>query len=78
MKELSIRRLFGNLKSSCFIVDLKKDADGFIVSATFQGAGWGHGVGMCQTGAQSMAYKGKTFEEILRHYFPGAQLKKLY
>ncbi len=78
MKELTIRRLFSGLRSSCFIVDWQRNKSGKIVSATFKGAGWGHGVGMCQTGAQSMAFKGKTFEQILLHYFPGAQLKKLY
>jgi SpoIID/LytB domain protein len=78
MKELKIRRLFNNLKSSCFIVDLNKDSEGFVESAAFRGAGWGHGVGMCQTGAQSMATKGKTFKQILLHYFPGAKIRKLY
>ncbi|MGM0598366.1 MAG: SpoIID/LytB domain-containing protein [Candidatus Rifleibacteriota bacterium] len=78
MKELKIRRIFNNLKSSCFIVEFNKDSKGFIKSATFKGAGWGHGVGMCQTGAQSMATKGRTFKQILLHYFPGANIRKLY
>lgn len=78
MKELTIRKLFGMLRSSCFVVDWQKDEHGFISGASFSGAGWGHGVGMCQTGAQSMAVKGKTYQQILLHYFPGAQLKSLY
>jgi SpoIID/LytB domain protein len=78
MKELTIRRLFNGLRSSCFIVDWNYDKQGFIVAADFEGAGWGHGVGMCQTGAQSMAANGKKFNEILLHYFPGAKLKSLY
>ena len=78
MKELTIRRLFNGLRSSCFIANWEKGKDGYIKSVKFMGAGWGHGVGMCQTGAQSMGAKGKTFKEILLHYFPGAKLKRLY
>ncbi len=78
LRELAIRRLFGMLRSSNFIVEWKRDKEGFIVGASFTGAGWGHGVGMCQTGAQSMAVAGRSFDKILLHYFPGAQLKKLY
>ena len=78
MKELTIRKLFGMLRSSCFIVNWQKDKDGFIEGAEFAGAGWGHGVGMCQTGAQSMAVKGKTYQQILLHYFPGSIMKSLY
>ena len=44
---------------------------------TFSGAGYGHGVGMCQHGARAMATAGKNYKEILEHYYPGAQLKKL-
>ena len=78
LRELAIRKLFGMLRSSNFVVEWKLDKDGFIVGASFTGAGWGHGVGMCQTGAQSMAKANQSFTQILLHYFPGAQLKKLY
>ncbi|MBU1106344.1 MAG: SpoIID/LytB domain-containing protein [Candidatus Riflebacteria bacterium] len=78
LRELAIRKLFGMLRSSNFSVEWKRDKDGFIVGASFTGAGWGHGVGMCQTGAQSMAKAGHSFTQILLHYFPGAKLKKLY
>ncbi len=78
MKELNIRKLFGGLKSSCFVADWKKDAAGFIVSAELSGAGFGHGVGMCQTGAQALAKRGWSFDRILAHYFPGSVLKKWY
>jgi len=78
MKELAIRKLFGMLRSSCFVATWKTDKKGFIEGAEFAGAGWGHGVGMCQTGAQSMARQGKNYQEILLHYFPGARLKSLY
>jgi SpoIID/LytB domain protein len=70
--ELRIRQAFGNLKSSLFVVEVK---DG---GARFQGAGFGHGVGMCQTGAIGMAEAGKSYREILRHYYPGTTLQKLW
>jgi stage II sporulation protein D len=77
--ELAIRRLFRPaLKSSAFVVDTKggtaASPDMFVLS----GAGHGHGVGMCQTGAVGMANAGKTFREILLHYYPKAQLEKIY
>jgi len=78
LRELAIRKLFGMLRSSNFIVEWKHDKEGYIIGASFIGAGWGHGVGMCQTGAQSMARAGYSFDKILLHYFPGAKLKKLY
>jgi SpoIID/LytB domain protein len=70
--ELHIRRLLGGLKSSLFTV--KKDGDGWL----FDGAGFGHGVGMCQSGAIGMAEAGYDYQKILGHYFPGSHLRKLY
>lgn len=66
-KELEIRRALSptHLYSSAFVVD--KQAGGFLLT----GAGWGHGVGLCQIGAAVMASEGKTYQEILRHYYPG-------
>jgi SpoIID/LytB domain protein len=64
--------------SACFIADYKKDSAGFIISAEIKGAGFGHGVGMCQTGAQSLAKQGWAFSRILAHYYPGSLLQKLY
>jgi len=78
MKELAIRKLFGTLRSACFIVNFERDKSGYINGAKFRGAGWGHGVGMCQTGAQSMAKRGFSFQKILAHYFPGSHLAKVY
>ncbi len=79
-KELEIRRWFSNshLYSSAFIVKTERDAKGIPTKFTFFGAGWGHGVGLCQIGAAVMAEKGFTAEEILKHYFCGTELKKLY
>lgn len=71
--ELKIRQMFSPpLRSSCFIVD--KTETGFVL----HGAGWGHGVGMCQSGAITMANSGKSFEEILNHYYQKAELLKIY
>ncbi|MBU2492397.1 MAG: SpoIID/LytB domain-containing protein [Bacteroidetes bacterium] len=71
--ELKIRLLFTPpLRSSCFVVD--KDENGF----HFKGAGWGHGVGMCQSGAVAQAIEGKSFEEILKHYYRKTELKAAY
>lgn len=80
-KELEIRRLLSesHLKSSKFaIVPKDTDADGIPASFILIGVGWGHGVGMCQIGAAVMASKGKTFEEIIHHYFNKVEITKLY
>jgi len=64
--------------SSAFVVSNISETDGSVKSFTLTGGGWGHGVGMCQIGAAVMASKGFKTEEILAHYFSGANLKKLY
>ena len=73
-KELEIRRTLSesHLFSSAFIVE--KTLDGFIL----KGAGWGHGVGLCQIGAAVMAAKGYTYREILQHYYPETTLGRFY
>lgn len=67
-KELEIRRALSetHLYSSAFVVE--KTNEGFIL----YGAGWGHGVGLCQIGAAVMGEKGYRYDEILHHYYPGA------
>jgi SpoIID/LytB domain protein len=70
--ELRIRQTFGGLRSSLFVVEVKDGA------ATFRGAGFGHGVGLCQTGSIGMAEAGKSYREILQHYYPGSVLRKLW
>ncbi|KQC06131.1 MAG: amidase [Smithella sp. SDB] len=79
-KELEIRRWLSpnHLLSSAFVVSSEINADGEISRFIFTGGGWGHGVGLCQIGAAMMAFKGFKAEEILAHYFTGAELKKLY
>ena len=53
-------------------------ATGIPASITLHGAGWGHGVGLCQIGAAVMGARGYNYRQILEHYFPGADLTKLY
>lgn len=79
-KELEIRRTLSesHLKSSAFVVETQQGADGIPQSFHLSGAGWGHGVGLCQIGAAMMGEKGYDHEAILRHYYPGATLKTLY
>ncbi len=79
-KELEIRRWLSksHMYSSAFVVETERGAGGVPVSFTFRGAGWGHGVGLCQIGAAVMAVKGFTAEEIVKHYFRNAQLSTLY
>ncbi|MCK9391444.1 MAG: SpoIID/LytB domain-containing protein [Syntrophales bacterium] len=79
-KELEIRRWLSpsHLYSSAFIVRTERDGQGKVVRFCLQGAGWGHGVGLCQIGAAMMAIKGFRMEDILGHYFRGATLRKLY
>jgi SpoIID/LytB domain protein len=76
--ELRIRRLFGNLRSSMFLVKELTSANGRPTAFVFQGGGWGHGVGMCQTGAIGMADAGKSYQRILQHYYPGSKLESLF
>ncbi|MCX5837329.1 MAG: SpoIID/LytB domain-containing protein, partial [Deltaproteobacteria bacterium] len=79
-KELEIRRWLSSshLKSSAFIISVAREPSGVASRFTLHGAGWGHGVGLCQIGAAVMAEKGFNAEQILRHYFRGAALVKRY
>jgi SpoIID/LytB domain protein len=77
-KELEIRRWLSptHLYSSAFVVD----ASGEVSSRSFtlHGAGWGHGVGLCQIGAAVMGANGYDYRQILNHYYPQSQITKLY
>lgn len=77
-KELEIRKALSktHLYSSCFVVDKIKEGDDIVF--VLHGAGWGHGVGLCQIGAAVMGSKGYSYREILQHYFPGSLLTKRY
>jgi SpoIID/LytB domain protein len=76
--ELDIRKIKKPpFRSSCFVVDkILDDQQG--EKYLFNGAGWGHGVGMCQSGAVARAFSGQSFIQILNHYFPETEIKTVY
>jgi len=76
-KELEIRKALSesHLYSSAFIVEKTADDPGSFI---LKGAGWGHGVGLCQIGAAIMGDKGYTYKEIIKHYFPHTAIEKIY
>lgn len=83
-KELVIRSTFRNpeiklvrLKSAKIFFEHEHDRLGLLSAVTVRGLGWGHGVGLQQTGAQGMALLGKNYREILAHYFTNAQIHKI-
>lgn len=69
-----IVRLLG-LRESLFLVDRQFGRDGAVETFVFAGKGWGHGVGLCQVGAYGMALRGRTFDQILGHYYSGVTLE---
>ena len=79
-KELEIRRTLSesHLYSSAFVVDRQKVVDGVPQRFVLTGAGWGHGVGLCQIGAAVMGEEGYRYDEILTHYYHHANIQKLY
>jgi len=79
-RELEIRWVLSDthLYSSCFIVDYQRDSGGQIEAIDLRGAGWGHGVGLCQVGATMMAVRGKGHHEILAHYYRDTSLKRIF
>lgn len=79
-KELEIRKWLSksHLYSSAFVVDHLEMVNKIPQKIVLTGAGWGHGVGLCQIGSAVMGEKGYSYKAILNHYFRGAELKKLY
>jgi SpoIID/LytB domain protein len=79
-KELEIRRILSknHLYSSAFVVEKIVDKNDVPEKFILHGAGWGHGVGLCQIGGAVMAEKGYQFDEILLHYFSDVTIKKIY
>ena len=79
-KELEIRRLLSltHLYSSAIVIEKQNIDNNIPGKFVIYGAGWGHGVGLCQIGAAVMAEKGHSFDEILLHYFHNARLNKIY
>jgi stage II sporulation protein D len=72
-----IRSALG-LREQLFVIEKKYDETGRITGFAFLGRGWGHGVGMCQVGAYGLAKQGFTYDRILKAYYTGIELTKLY
>jgi stage II sporulation protein D len=72
-----IRSALG-LREQLFVVERRYNEDGRVVGFTFLGRGWGHGVGMCQVGAYGLARQGFTYEQILKAYYTGIELTRMY
>jgi len=79
-RELNIRRILSPsyLYSACFSINVEYGDSGRPLNFIFKGAGWGHGVGMCQVGAGIQAAKKRKYTEILNSYYPGTTVKKIY
>lgn len=77
LKGSRVRSALG-LKESLFIVEPERDEHGHITSFVFTGRGWGHGVGMCQTGAYGLAREGYSYTAIIQKYYTGVRLQKMY
>lgn len=79
-KELEIRKVLSenHLYSSAIIIEKLNFDEGIPQTFILHGAGWGHGVGLCQIGAAVMGEIGFSFDEILLHYFKGASIKRVY
>jgi stage II sporulation protein D len=72
-----IRSALG-LREQLFVIDRRYDSAGRVTGFSFIGRGWGHGVGMCQVGAYGLAKQGLTYEKILKAYYTGIEISKLY
>ncbi len=77
-RELAIRSSLGQLKSTFFTVEVEEDAAGNLARATIHGAGFGHGVGLCQMGAYVLALQSYNYRQILGHYFTQVKIRRLY
>lgn len=79
-KELNIRRALSPsyLRSACFVIDMEMGEIGTPMAFTFRGAGWGHGVGMCQIGAAVMALDEYDYHDILAHYYKDTDIRRVY
>jgi SpoIID/LytB domain protein len=75
--ELEIRRALGGLKSALFTLESRRES-GKLVELTAHGAGHGHGIGMCQLGAEGMAQTGVGYRDILQRYYGASRVKRMY
>jgi stage II sporulation protein D len=76
--EYNIRKTLGDLLSSAFKIETKLNSERQPVEFVFYGGGFGHGRGLCQAGLKGMALEGYNYRQILEHYYPKAQIKKIY
>ena len=72
-----IRSALG-LREQLFVIDREYDESGRVTEFIFIGRGWGHGVGMCQVGAYGLAKQGWSTEQILKAYYSGIELTRMY
>jgi stage II sporulation protein D len=72
-----IRNILG-LRDTLFVIDREYDSQGKIKDFIFTGKGWGHGVGLCQVGSFGMARSGAGYKEILKKYYHGVKIDKVY
>ena len=72
-----IRSVLG-LREQLFVIERRLDAAGNVVGFVFTGRGWGHGVGLCQVGAYGLAKQGLNYSQILKTYYTGIELTKMY
>ncbi len=79
-KELNIRRALSPtyLRSACFVIDIEMGEMGTPLAFHFRGAGWGHGVGMCQIGAAVMTLEKNDYKDVLGHYYKGIEVRTVY
>jgi len=77
VKGFKIRRVLG-LRDTLFVIDRESDETDNISHFTFRGKGWGHGVGLCQVGAVGMARAGADYKSILKKYYQGIKISKIY
>jgi stage II sporulation protein D len=76
VRGFDIRRLL-DLREILTVIEVQRDSRGRLEAVVFAGKGWGHGVGLCQVGAYGMALRGRSYDEILGHYYRGARLHGL-
>jgi stage II sporulation protein D len=78
LRELPVRRRFGNLRSGLFVIEEERGEGDVVVAVVFRGAGFGHGAGMCQQGAIGMAEAGARYTDILAHSYNGAVVARVF
>ena len=74
LRGFRIRTALG-VRENLFTIDRTRSAGGQVESFIFSGKGWGHGVGLCQVGSYGMALRGKSYQEILHHYYSGVEIQ---